>query len=462
MDRRDFFRLGAGFALPQLLRSQASAPRASAPRPNIVFILADDLGRHDLGCYGQTKIKTPNIDRLAEEGMRFNQCYCGGSVCAPSRSTLMTGQHTGHTTIRSNESMRTGRRVSLQADDFTVAEALKTNEWTAAYQEGATYATGMFGKWGLGEPGSTGLPTRHGFDDWFGFLNQQHAHNHYPEYLWRNEQKEILKGNLNGKRREYAQDLFTREAMRFIRMHLYEPFFLYLPYTVPHYRLDVPTLGPYANENWPSDEKTYAAMVTYLDGHVGRIMAMLKETGLDDNTLVFFSSDNGAGWNFPMFNSTGPLRGRKGEIYEGGIRVPMIARWPGKIKAGVVSEQPWAYWDFLPTCAELAGAKPARNIDGISIVPTLLGTGKQRQHRGFYWEDFEAGGFCQAARMGNWKGVRRGIKGPIELYDLVGDPGEAKDVATANPDVVAKMDAYMRSQHADSPEYPVDAGQRNS
>ncbi len=423
-------------------------PATAAPaRPNIVFILADDLGNYDLGCYGQKLIKTPNIDRIAAEGMLFKQAYTGATVCAPSRSCLMTGQHTGHTTVRANWSLRTKQRVPLNAGDVTVAQVLK----------GAGYATGIFGKWGLGEPETTGLPNRHGFDDWFGFLNQDHAVDYYTDYLWRNQNKKILKGNLNGGKKEYTTDLFTREAKRFIRQHQRDPFFLYLAYTTPHKDLMVPRDEWYSRENWSEDDKLYAAMTTWMDRGIGEVTALLKELKIDDNTLVFFASDNGAGHKsgIPLFHSTGPFRGAKSEVWEGGIRAPMLARWPGKIKAGAVSEQPWAFWDFLPTAAELAGAKPPANIDGISVVPALTGK-KQPQHEFLYWEN-HGKRFEQAVRMGDWKAIRQGLDGKIALYDLASDIGETTDLALENPGVVKRIAEILRTVRTEAPEYPTDS-----
>lgn len=423
-----------------------AAPAASR-RPNIVFILADDLGYGDLGCDGSKVIRTPNIDRLAAEGMKFNQAYAGGVVCAPSRSCLMTGQHTGHTFIRENHSGRTGKRVSLRPEDTTVAQILKA----------AGYQTGIFGKWGLAEPDDPGVPSRKGFDEWFGFLNQDHAVDYYTDYLYRSETKEIIKANLNKARKEYVQDLFTHEALRFINAHRSQPFFLYLPYTTPHEDHEVPDLGIYANKDWPEEFRVYAAMITRLDTDVGRIMSLLREQGLDSNTLVFFTSDNGAGFKrgFDFFHSAGPFREAKGSVYEGGIRVPMIARWPGHIKPGTVSDQPWAFWDFMPTAAELAGAKRPDNIDGISIVPTLLGK-PQKQHEYLYWEANGKGGFTQAIRMGNWKGVLEGQRGKVELYDLSKDVGEENDVAAQHAEIVARMVAALHTARTDNPEYPVE------
>lgn len=438
-----------------LFACAALAPPAPPQPPNFVFIMADDMGVFDLGCYGQKKIKTPNMDRLAAEGTRFTDCYAGGAVCAPSRSVLMTGQHTGHTTVRANASLRTGRRVSLTADDVTVAQVLKGSEWKHGYDESFGYTTGIFGKWGLGEPGSPGLPNDHGFDEWFGFLNQQHAHGHYPEYLWRNNRKEILKGNLNGRRREYASDLMAREALHFIDCHRYEPFYLYFTPTVPHAHFEAPDLGPYAAEPWPDEWKNYAAMVTRFDSYVGRIMARLKECGLDENTLVLCCSDNGGTFEPKAFGTMGPLKGRKGSLYEGGIRVPMIARWPGKVASGATSDLPWSFCDVLPTLADLAGARGIpRNVDGISVAPALLGK-PQNPDRPLYWETLEGRGLNQAVRIGKWKGVRRGSDAPLELYDLAADPGEARNVSAAHGDVVKKMTAFLSNCRTDAPEYPV-------
>lgn len=435
MNRREFLASGAAFA-------QAQKPRR---KPNIVFILADDLGCFDLGCYGQKLIETPNIDKIAAEGLRFTQAYAGGAVCAPSRCTLMTGMHLGHATIRDNHSRRNGGRVPLRAEDVTVAEILKK----------AGYATGIFGKWGLGEPGTPGVPNRQGFDDWFGFLNQDHAIEYFTDHLWRNETKETLRGNLNGGRREYTTELFTREALRFIRAHRNDPFFLYLPYTAPHTDIDAPSDLQYASKPWPPEARTIAAMTGYMDRGVGQVMSLLRELRLEQDTLVMFASDNGAGHKkyIPLFHSTGHLRGAKGEIYEGGIRVPLIARWPGRIAPGTVTQEPVAFWDFLPTACEVAGAAAPGGIDGVSYTPTLLGA-KQAERDHLYWERPSKNRFDQAVRMGRWKAIRLGIGAPVEVYDLASDESEAKNLAEQRPEIVARARALFRTARVENPEYP--------
>ena len=449
----DLARVLAG--LGSLIFAQAQAPdlgrfQTRPPdKPNIIFILADDLGYGDLGCYGQKKIRTPNIDRLAEEGMRFTQCYAGSTVCAPSRCCLMTGRHTGHARIRGNA------RVPLAPEDLTVAEFLKT----------ASYKTAAIGKWGLGDEGTTGIPNRHGFDEWFGYLDQVRAHDYYPEFLWRNERQFQLRGNANGRKGDYSHDWFTRSATNFIRISQKHPFFLYLAYTIPHANnelkdkgMEVPADVPYSREEWPQQEKNKAAMITRLDADVGKIMGRLKELKLDQNTIIFFSSDNGphqeGGVDPKFFGSSGPLRGIKRDLYEGGIRVPMIVRWPGRIKAGSTNAQVWAFWDFLPTAAEIAGVKPPKDIDGISMLPTLLGTRQTNQHEFLYWE-FHERGFQQAARMRDWKAVRAATDTPPELYDLTTDLGETKNVASQHLEIVAQIEEYLKSARAESADWPI-------
>jgi arylsulfatase A-like enzyme len=442
--------------LPPGLAAVEQGPR----RPNIIFILADDLGYGDLGCYGQKQIQTPNLDRLAAEGIRFSQCYAGSTVCAPSRCALMTGLHTGHCQVRGNA------LVPLRPEDVTVAEVLKT----------AGYRTGIVGKWGLGEPDSTGIPNRQGFDYWFGYLNQRHAHNYYPDYLWRNHEKVAFPGNVvekgvATKRAVYSHDLFTEEALKFIEQERDKPFFLYLAYTIPHANneagkqgMEVPSDAPYSDKPWPQQQKNHAAMITRMDADIGKLVKRLGELKLDDQTIVFFSSDNGphreGGGDPQFFGGSGPLRGIKRDLYEGGIRVPMIVRAPGRIKAGQVSDQVWAFWDFLPTAAELAGAKGPEAIDGISMAPALVGEKEagrvQKQHDFLYWE-FHEGGFSQAVRMGDWKLVRRPYaKDPApELYNLKNDLGETKNVAAENKDVVVRIEASLKNARTDSTNWPV-------
>ena len=439
-----------------------AATFSAQTRPNIIFIQADDLGYGDLSCYGQRKFRTPNIDRLAAEGMRFTQYYAGSTVCAPSRSALMTGQHTGHTRIRGNA------RHPLLPEDVTVAETLKS----------AAYKSALIGKWGLGEAGTTGVPNRQGFDYFFGYLNQRHAHNYYPTFLWRNEKRIDLRNlvpdedaegsGVSSNRVDYAHDLMAEEALKFIEGNGGGPFFLYLAFTIPHANnearnkgMEVPDLGEFASEDWPDQEKAKAAMITRLDRDVGRLMALLKKLGIDDNTLVFFTSDNGphreGGADPDFFDSNGPLRGIKRDLYEGGIRVPMIARWPKRIKAGAKSDQVWAHWDLLPTLAEVAGVKPPADIDGVSMFNALRGR-RQRDHEFLYWE-FHERGFSQAARMGDWKAVRKSPDSPLELYDLKNDLGEQNDVAVKHSEVVKKIEDYLKTARTESELWPI--GKRN-
>ncbi len=437
----------------------AVADTPSSPRrPNVVFILADDLGYGELGCYGQEKIRTPTLDRMASEGMRFTQCYAGSCVCAPSRCSLMTGLHTGHCWVRGNST------VALRPEDHTVAELLKD----------AGYATGLVGKWGLGLAGSTGTPNKKGFDSFYGYLHQGHAHNYYPDFLWRNRRKEPLEGNVisavgnvSEKRAQYSADLFGKEAIRFVEQHKDGPFFLYLAYTTPHANnertkaegngMEVPDLGPYAVRDWPMPEKCKAAMITRMDADIGKLLAKLRELKIDDKTIVFFTSDNGPhqeGGNDPrFFNSGGGLRGIKGQLYEGGIREPMIVRWPGHVPAGTVSDFPWAFWDFLPTCAALAGRPAPAGLDGMSILPTLLGQ-SQSVHPYLYWE-FHGPGSEQAVRIGDWKAVRLKPSGRVELYDLKTDPGEQHDVSEKHADLVARAERLFREARTESAIWPM-------
>jgi len=441
--------------------------------PNIVLILADDLGYGELGCYGQQKIKTPHLDRLAAEGIRFTQHYSGNAVCATARCVLMTGKHTGHAYIRNNgnpKGMADLRakygwefpgQYPIPDEEITIAEVLK--------QKG--YATAAAGKWGLGHVGNSGGANRQGFDLFYGFYCQVHAHNHYPKFLWRNDHKEILPGNnrtLFGE--TYSQDKFVDVGLEFIRENKDRPFFLYLPFAVPHLSIQVPDASvaeyksllpetPYKHKGYlqhPFPHAGYAAMITHMDRGIGQIMALLKELDLDEQTLVIFTSDNGPTFNrlggadSAFFDSAGGFRGLKGSLYEGGIRIPMIARWPGKTPAGAVTGHISAFWDVLPTLADVAGCDAPLDIDGVSFAPTLLGqNGKQQQHEYLYWE-FPAYGGQQAVRLGKWKGIRQKILGKrprmkIELYDLEADRAEEHDVADQHPHVVARIASLMKT-----------------
>ena len=421
---------------------------------NIVFILADDLGYGHLGAYGQTVLDTPNIDQLASDGIQFMQAYSGSTVCAPSRSVLMTGRHTGHTTVRSNFGPD-GERIPLRDNDVTIAEVLKR----------AGYSTGMVGKWGLGEPGSTGLPNDQGFDYWFGFLNQHHAHSYYPSYVWRNDQVIYLNENENGQRNTYIQDVFVEEAMRFIENNKKGPFFLYLSLTLPHSELAAPDdlLSRYKGRfsetplpamfGRPSVEEpkaVYAAMVAAMDRDVGRIRSLLRDLEIEDNTLLIFTSDNGPaneeGVLAAAFDGSGGLRGIKRDLYEGGIRIPFIANWPHSIQAGIVDDTTQiAFWDVLPTLADIARTDPPEEIDGKSFAQTLLGLERQTEARYLYWEFLheKEGRLLQAARRSQWKAVRLGADYPIELYDLAEDPSESRDVSQAHLSLVAEFAAFF-------------------
>lgn len=430
---------------------------AFAGPPNIIYLMVDDMGWGDAGCYGQKHIQTPNIDRFAREGTRFTDVYAGASVCAPSRSVLMTGLHLGHTRVRGNSGMVGGigeqRRVPLEPEDVTVAMLLKQ----------AGYVTGMTGKWGLGEPDSSGIPNKKGFDEWFGYLNQQHAHTYYTDYLWKNTERVTLEGNLNGQTKEYSHDLFAQWTLDFVRRHKDEPFFLYLPWTLPHGKYVVPSLETYAEKDWPEDYKVHAAMVTRLDRDFGRLQALLKELSLEEKTIVFFCSDNGGVERREgVLDSVGPFRGKKTEQTEGGLRVPMIVRWPGQIAAGKVDHSAWYFADVLPTLCEVGGAKVSSPIDGLSVLPTLLGKSQPELNtRMMYWEQY-SGGFQQAIRWGKWKGHYVAAKERFELYDLTADQMESRDVASQQPDVVRQMRAFMSASHVPSPNWSVKATPKNA
>lgn len=444
MNRREFLASSGVAALPV---------QASPPRPNIVFILADDLGYGDIGCYGQQRMHTPNLDRMANEGMRFSQAYAGSTVCAPSRCALMTGKHTGHATIRGNIKPESG----IGEGETTVPALLKR----------AGYRTGLFGKWGMGGPGTGSVPNTRGFDEFFGYLDQQHAHNAYPEHLWEQQNEFFLTENWFNRKKSFSNDLFTERALRFVDQQGAAPFFLYLPYTIPHANnelgtfngegIECPDEQPYSAESWPANERRFAASITRMDRDIGRLLDLLKRKGFDDNTLVIFASDNGphkeGGHDPAFFHSSGPLRGTKRDLYEGGVRIPAVARWPGKVPAGKTSEFIWAFWDFLPTAAQLAGAAAPSGIDGISFVDGLTGKSAANR-RTLYWE-FHERGFHQAVRRDNWKLVRQGPRQQVELYDVAADIGETHDLARDKAAVVRELEPLFQSMRTESARFPV-------
>jgi len=486
LNRRQFLGTLAAAGFASLARAQ------EAKKPNIVLIVADDLGYAELGSYGQKKIRTPHLDRLAAQGMRFTQAYAGNAVCAPSRCVLMTGKHPGHATIRNNSEAKPEGQRPIPADEITLAKVLRAQG----------YATGAFGKWGLGGPGTVGDPIRQGFDRFFGYNCQRHAHSYYPSYLWSDDRRiqldndppvpghaKLPKGadptkpesyeRFKGK--DYAPDRINEQILAFIRANRGKPFFAYYPTIIPHVALHVPDeeLKPYVALGWDEQRPragntfsytphyypraAYAAMITRMDRYVGNVLSLLDELGLADNTLVLFSSDNGATYlkdvDYEFFESVGPLRGLKGSLYEGGVRVPLIARWPGKVKPGSVSARVVGFEDLLPTLADATGAKTPQGVDGISFVPTL--EGKTQEERPFLYREFSGYGGQVSVRMGKWKAIRqkllRNADAPIELYDLSADVSESKDVAAQHPDIVAKARRLIRDQHASSSLFPIKA-----
>jgi arylsulfatase A-like enzyme len=445
-----------------------------AQKPNIIFILADDLGYGDLSCQGQTKFQTPNIDRLAAEGMTFTQHYSGSTVCSPSRSVLLTGQHTGHTPIRGNKRDEFGN-WPISAEAITVAEILKENG----------YVTGAFGKWGLGYPGSDGDPNEQGFDEFFGYNDQTLAHNYYPYFLNHNQDTVWLEKNEGTGQGTYAPIPIHEQALKFLEHNQDQPFFMYYPSVIPHAELFAPEeymekyrgkflpekeykgadeghprykTGGYGSQ--PESHAAFAAMVNLLDDQVGEILDKLKELGIDENTLVIFSSDNGphleGGADPDYFNSNGPFIGYKRDLYEGGIRMPMFVRWPGKIEAGSQTSHISAFWDFLPTAAEIVGAEPPENIDGISYLPTLLGENDQKQHDYLYWEFHEKNGRL-AVRQGDWKLVRYDVFSPekttTELYNLANDISEEDNIAEEHPEITQKLLEIMKTARVPSEDF---------
>lgn len=419
-------------------------------KPNVVLILADDLGYGDVGAYGQTRIKTPNIDRLAREGTRFTQFYAGSPVCAPSRATLFTGRHTGHTTIRGNGN------VPLAAGDFTLSQLFRS----------VGYRVDGIGKWGLGLAGTSGEPKAKGFNQWAGFLDQQDAHNYYPDTIWRYDSVQNWNAPAQNHGRRYIHEVFTEAMGRSIQINADYQFFLYLPFTIPHANpalgkegMQVPHDAPYSAEDWPQPEKNKAAMITRLDQSVGQLLARLEEQRLHRDTIVIFTSDNGphdkGGVDPEFFKSSGPFRGIKRDLYEGGLRVPMIVWWPGRVEAGKVNDQVWAMWDLMPTLGEVAGARVPDGLDGISMLPTWVGGKQTNQHEHLYWE-FHENGFQQAVRMADWKGLRLAPTEPLELYNLKSDPAEEKNVAAEHPTIVAKLEEIMKVEHTEPKEWPTD------
>jgi arylsulfatase A len=444
-------------------------------RPNLIYILADDLGYGDLGCYGQKFIETPNIDRMAAQGMLFTSHYSGSTVCAPSRSSLMTGLHTGHTQIRGNRRNQPEGQFPLSAGTVTLPGLLKE----------AGYVTGAFGKWGLGYPGSEGDPLNQGFDVFFGYNCQSYAHRYYPEYIWHNENKYYLEGNDWSNKVTYAPDLIHTKTLDFIRENADTSFFLFVPSLIPHAEMIVPEdeilagyRGQFDEIPWKGNDygsedfsipgycsqaepfATHAAMISRLDRQVGEIMQLITDLGIAENTFIIFTSDNGphseGGANPEFFDSNSIFRGSKRDLYEGGIRVPFIAWWPGTVNAGSKSDHISAFWDMMPTYSELAGMHLTGDTDGISMVPELTGRGSQEKHDFLYWEFLEQGG-KQAVRMGKWKGIRLNMDddpaAPIELYDLSVDQGEQENISAQYPEIIDRIDSVMRSARVFNAEF---------
>ncbi|MEM6885507.1 MAG: arylsulfatase [Verrucomicrobiota bacterium] len=436
---------------------------ADARQPNVIFILVDDLGYGDLGCYGQKLFETPNIDKLAEKGIRFTSHYSGSTVCAPARCSLLTGFHTGNAAVRGNAELYPEGQQPMPADTYTVAHHFKK----------AGYATAAFGKWGLGMVGSTSDPQQMGFETFYGYNCQRQAHCYYPAWLWRNDQREILWGNEGSFEKVYAPDRIHEETIKFIQTNKDNPFFIYYAILQPHADMVAPEeymkkyRGKYLPENSYKEDyyrgqseahAAFVAMVDIMDVYVGGVMQALDEAGISEDTLILFSSDNGAheegGANPDYFNSNGEFKGYKRDLYDGGIRVPMIATWPGKIQPGATTDHVSAFWDFLPTVAEMIGQELDQPVDGISYLPTLLGKESQAEHDYLYWE-FSVKGGRKAIRKGHWKGVRYNIhknpEAPLELYQLEDDPGEENDLAAQFPEIVKELEALMREARKPSP-----------
>jgi arylsulfatase A len=444
-----------------LVAARGTLATEPAPKPNVIFVLSDDLAQGDVGCYGQKLIKTPTLDAMAKEGVRFTQAYCGTSVCAPSRTSLMIGRHMGHSPIRANREIQPEGQKPLPAGTFTVGKLFQDNG----------YATACVGKWGMGMFDTPGSPLKVGFDHFFGYNCQRHAHSYFPTYLYRDDKRFDLPGNDGkGVGNTYAQNLIADETLAWVTANRDKPFFLFYSITLPHGRHEIDSQGIYRDETWTEQQKNYAAQVTRLDSDVGRLLTKLKELKLDEKTLVVVAGDNGSSFApnseiGKLFDQTmgGTLRGFKRSLYEGGLRQACIARWPGVVPAGQVSDEPWAFWDFLPTCAELIGAKlPAEaKTDGVSILPLLKG-GAAPKREYFYWELHESGPSLQAVRFGDWKAVKNAPSAAVELYDLKADPGEKTDLAAKNPEVVTRATKLMADTREDHPDWPLrDARKKN-
>jgi arylsulfatase A-like enzyme len=434
-------------------------PAGAAEKPNFIFILSDDVAQGDLGCYGQKVIQTPRLDAMAAQGTRFTQMYCGTTVCAPSRSSFFTGLHTGHSPVRGNYELPKGGQLPLPDETVTIAEVAKS----------AGYATATIGKWGMGFFGSTGEPARQGVDHFFGYNCQRHAHSYFPTHLFKNDESFPLPGN-DGRSvgKTYAQDLIQRDAIGWLKENAKKPFFLFYAITLPHGRHEIDDFGIYADKPWTNEQKSYAAQVTRLDRDVGEVLDTLKELGIDKNTLVVFTGDNGSSFGpesgiGKLFDQTANgLRGFKRSMYEGALRQAGIAWWPGTVPAGRVRDEPWAFWDMMPTFAALSGATPPKGYetDGLCLVDFLKG-GAAPKREYFYWELHEGKSAARAARWDDWKAVLPAFGKPIELYDLAKDPGEKTNLADDKPELVKRAEAIFADAHRPHPEWPLDRKSEN-
>lgn len=466
MNKRKFqITLLAGVTMASAVLDSCAPKPVETQHPNVIFFLVDDMGYGDLSMYGQTAFKTPNLDQLAAEGMAFSNFYCGAPVCGPSRASLLTGKHTGRTTVRGNSPAQL-----IGDDEYTIADVFKD----------AGYVTGAIGKWGIGHPPPVDDPARKGFDYFFGYVNMWHAHNFYPEFLYRNNEKVFLSNKtrlIDGQnpwekypegtgvaevRNEYAPDVFDNEVASFVELNKDRKFFLYYALNIPHANneatpdgMEVPDWGEFSEKEWPNPEKGFASMMTRIDNSVGKLIAKLKELGIDDNTVIIFASDNGphqeGGHMVDFFKSNGIYRGRKRDLYEGGIKTPFLVRWPSVVKPGSTTDHIGGFWDLLPTFADFAGNTKAIETDGISFYPLLTGkTDEQKNHDYLYWEFYESGGL-QAIRSGEWKYIKLNVRNgqPVvkELYNIINDPGEKVNVIDAHPELIDKFELFMKEAH---------------